>query len=307
MIRRPFWRGQSVVYDIPLSGKNPTVTLAWEDSLGQAGAFLLEGNQIPYPLPSIRGEICDLRVTSLGWTPGAIEGVVESDCKERVRKLLSLSTVTGHANVAEMSLMTADVTEISGMVGVATTGSRTTVPFVADGKTSFRMESGSEKAVYPVVIVTEMEAALSIPMPPLTHLTHHPERTEDRIRTVTLTRPGTSRTVSRLVYVEHEDGTTTEHSISATLSIPSRKINADVTLPIIHPERIDAQVEQRESEIRYSTETLTLLSSVGSDDPFQVLNLAVVEEPSGYGTQVPISASEAERLREQLHGEYVPW
>ncbi len=299
--------GEVVVYDIPLSGNNPTISLSWEDSLGQAGAFLLEGNQIPHPLPSIRGEICDLMVTSLGWTSGVIEGVVESDCRDRVRKLVALSTVSGHVKVAEMSLMEADVTGITGVVGVATTGSRATVPFIADGETLFRVEAASEDATHPVVIVAETEAALSIPMPPLTHLNHHPERTEERIRTVTLTRPGTTRTVSRQVTVEHDDGTTTEHTITATLSIPSSEVEKTVTLPILHPERIDAQVEQRDPAIRSSTETLTLMSSVGSDDPYEVLNIPVVEVTHRYGTQSPISAGEAERLRDRLNWEYVPW
>ncbi len=302
-----FRKGQVIAYDIPLTGKFPTITFAWEDSQGQAGAFLLEGDQIPYPLPTIRGEICDLEVTSLGWTPGAIEGTVESDCEDRVRKLVALTTVTGHRQVSEMSLMNADVTGISGVVSAVTTGSRTTVPLVAGGETTFRLETASRKVDYPVAIVAEMQADLSIPLPPLAHLTHHPERTEQRTRTVTLTRPGVTRTVSRRVTVEHDDGTTTEHTISATLSVPSRKVRKNVTLSIVHPERVDARVEERAPAIRYSTETLTLLSSVGSDDPYEALDLPIMEESPLFGTQVPISQGEAERLQEQLNGEYVPW
>ncbi len=296
-----------IAYDISLTGKFPTITLAWEDSLGQGGAFLLEGDRIPYPLPSIRGEICDLEVTSLGWTPGAIEGTVESQCENRIRKLVSLTTVTGHRQVAEMSLMDADITAISGTVSAVTTGSRTAVPLVADGETTFTLEAGLGKAVLPVAIVAETEAALSIPLPPLTHLTHHPERTEDRTTTVTLTRPGVTRTVSEQVTVEHDDGTTTEHTITATLSVPSRKVRKNVTLSIVHPERVDARMEEREPAIRSSTETLTLLSSLGSDEAYEAMDLPSVEEPSRFGTQVPISDSEKERLREQLNGEYVPW
>ena len=300
-------QGEAVAYDIPLIGKFPTITFAWEDSLEQGGAFLLEGDQIPYPLPSIRGEICALEVTSLGWTPGVIEGTVVSDCENRIRKLVSLTTVTGHQQVAEMSLMDADVTGISGVVSAVTTGSRTAVPLVADGETTFRLEAAAGNAVLPVAIVAETEAALSISLPPLTHLTHHPERTEERTSTVTLTRPGVTRTVSEQVTVEHDDGTTTEHTITATLSIPSRKVRKNVTLNIVHPERVDARMEEREPAIRSSTETLTLLSSVGSDDTYEALDLPTVEEPSRFGTQVPISQGEAERLQEELNGEYVPW
>ena len=300
-------KGETIAYDIPISSNSPTITIAWKDSLGQGGAFLLEGDQIPFPLPTIRGDICDLEVTSLGWTPGAIEGTLQSDCEDRVRKLVSLTTVTGHRQVSEMSLMEADVTGITGVVAVATTGSRTTVPLVVDGETTFRLEAASGKAVNPVVIVTEAEAALSIPMPSLTHLTHHPERTEQRTRTVTLTRPGVTRTVSKKVTVEHDDGTTTKHTISATLSVPSREINKSVTLAITHPERIDARVEEREPAIRHATETLTMLSGVGSDDAYEFLDLPEVEESSRFGAQAPISESEKERLQERLSGEYVPW
>ena len=300
-------QGDGVAYDIPLSGKFPTITFAWEDSLRQGGAFLLEGDQIPYPLPSIRGEICDLDVTSLGWTPGAVEGTVESDCEDRIRKLVALTMVTGHRQVSEMSLMNADVTGITGTVSAVTTGSRVAVPLIAGGETTFRLGAGAGKAEYPVAIVAEMEADLSIPIPPLTHLTHHPERTEHHTTTVTLTRPGVSRTVSEEVTVEHDDGTITEHTITATLSVSSRKVRKNVTLDIVHPERIDARVEERAPAIRSSTETLTLLSSLGSDDPYEALDLPVSEEPSQFGTQVPISDSEKERLGERLNGEYVPW
>ena len=80
-----------------------------------------------------------------------------------------------------------------------------------------------------------------------------------------------------------------------------------MALSIVHPEWVDALVENREPAIRHSTETLTMLSSIGSDDTYEALNLPTAEDSSGYGAQVPISRSEAERLQEQLNGEYVPW
>ena len=49
-------------------------------------------------------------------------------------------------------------------------------------------------------------------------------------------RPGTTKTVSETVTVENADGTTSEHTISATLSIPSKTVHKDVTLTILHPE-----------------------------------------------------------------------
>ena len=169
-----------------------------------------------------------------GLDTGGDRGVVESECEDRVKKTVALQTVAGHVSVSEMSLMDADVTAVTGIVSAVTTGSRTAVPLVPNGKTSFRLEAGREKKIHPVVIVVETEASLSIPLPPLTRLTHQPERTEHYTRTVTLTRPGVTRTVSKRVTVEHDDGTTTEHTVSATLSISSREIRRDVTVAITH-------------------------------------------------------------------------
>ena len=110
--------------------------------------------------------------------------------------------------------------------------------------------------------------ASASPFPPLTHLTHHPERTERRTETVSLWRPGTSRTVIETVTVTHDDGTTTQHTISATLSIPGRTVNRNVTLTIVHPEHVKAEVVEREPITRSRKESLTLVAGVGSDDPF---------------------------------------
>ena len=60
--------GERIDYSLPLHGPNPSFTFSWEDTLGQAGAVTVEGGQIPYPLPTIDGELCDLRVVSLGRT-----------------------------------------------------------------------------------------------------------------------------------------------------------------------------------------------------------------------------------------------
>jgi len=265
--------GEGVAYELPLEGSFPSFTFSWEDSLGQAGAFSIANDQIPHPLPKAEGEICDLSLISLGWTPGAIEGVVESECEDRVKKLIALPAVAGHVSVGEMSLMDADVTAVTGVVSAVTKGSRTAVPLVPNGETSFRLDVDAAKAVFPVFIVVETEASLSIPLPPLTRLTHHAERTEQRATTVTLTRPGTSQTVSKKVEVEHGDGTTTEHTISATLSIPSQEILKSVTIPIIHPEHVKADVERRAPAIRSRTETLDMATGIASDEPYGVLIL----------------------------------
>ena len=83
--------GERIDYSLPLHGPAPSFTVSWEDSLGQAGALTVKEAQLPYPLPVVEGELCDLRMTSLGWTPGAVSVVVESDCVPHV-VLSSLSS-----------------------------------------------------------------------------------------------------------------------------------------------------------------------------------------------------------------------
>ena len=67
-------------YRFPLHGPVPSFTVSWEDGLGQAGALTVEHDMIPHPLPQIEGELCNLHMTSLGWTTGAISGAIESEC-----------------------------------------------------------------------------------------------------------------------------------------------------------------------------------------------------------------------------------
>ena len=298
--------GESIAYELPLEGSSPSFTFSWEDSLGQAGAFSLRDGQIPYPLPTVEGEICDLSLVSLGWTPGTVEGVVESECEDRVKKTVALQTVAGHVRVAEMSLMDADVTAVTGVVSAVTTGSRTAVPLVPNGKTSFRLEAGREKKIHPVVLVVETEASLSIPLPPLTRLTHHTERTQHYTRTVTLTRPGVTRTVSKRVTVEHDDGATTEHTVSATLSISSREIRRDVTVSITHPEHVKAEVEARAPAVRSRTETLDMSTSIGSDESYLTFILPDRKLEIPPAEQRPAGSGEAGDWFEQLGWEW-PW
>ena len=45
--------GERVSWDLPLSGEFPSVTVSWQDELGEAGALSLEGAQLPHPLPGV--------------------------------------------------------------------------------------------------------------------------------------------------------------------------------------------------------------------------------------------------------------
>ena len=172
----------------------PSFTVSWEDTLGQAGALTVKHDRIPYPLPVVEGELCDLRMTSLGWTPGAVSGVIESECVARVQEPVELQTVAGHESVTETALMDAQVTAITGTVAAATGASHTSVAFVPNGETRFRLGVPAGAALHAVSVDVSLEASLRIPMPPLTQLTHHPERVEQVNRTVHLHRRGTATT-----------------------------------------------------------------------------------------------------------------
>ena len=185
-------QGERIDYSLPLHGPAPSFTVSWEDSLGQAGALTFKHEQIPYPLPAVEGELCDLRMTSLGWTPDAVSGVIESDCMAAVEEAVELQTVAGHQNVVETALMDAQVTAVTGTVAAATGASQASVSFVPNGETSFRLPVAAGATVHNVNISASLEATLRIAMPPLTQLTHHPARVEQVTKTVHLLRPGTA-------------------------------------------------------------------------------------------------------------------
>ena len=262
--------------------------MSWEDTLGQAGAVTVGHEWIPHPLPEVEGELCNVRLASLGWTPGAVNGVIESECAAVVEEPVELQTVAGHASVTETALMDAGVTAISGTVAAATGASQASVPFFPNGETRFRLPVGDGEAIHAVTVDVSLEAGLRIPIPPLTRLTHHPERTEYRTETVSLWRPGTSETVSETVTSTNPDGTTTERVLSATLSIPGKTVHRDVTLTIVHPEHVKAETVERSPITKTRDESLSLASGVGSDDPFAVLVLPEPEPEDPPAEQEPV-------------------
>ncbi len=268
--------GERIDYSLPLNGPRPSFTVSWEDTLGQAGALTVEHDRIPYPLPKVEGNLCNLHLTSLGWTPGAVSGVVESNCVTRIEHPVELQTVAGHQSVTVTALMEAEISAITGSLSAATGASTAIVPFVPDGETGFRLDVPTGEAIHAVSLDVSLEASLSVPIPPLTMLTHHPERTEKRTETVSLFRPGTTQTVNETVTVTNDDGTTTEHTISATLSVPGETVQKEVTLTIVHPEHVKAEVTDRAPIVKTRSESLGLASGIGSDDLFSIL---VVPEP----------------------------
>ena len=283
----------------PCTDPQPSFTVSWEDTLGQAGALTVEHDRIPYPLPSKpRGSSATSahRPPSAG-RRGAVSGAVESECVRGIEHPVELQTVAGHESVTETALLEAqrDGHRRDG-IAAATGASTAGVPFVPDGETSlpcFRSATGA--AIHAVTIDVSMEGqSLSIPIPPLTVLTHHPERIEERTETVSLYRPGASDTDSdsETITVTHDDGTTTEHTVSAYAYayVPSKTINKDVTFTIVHPEHIKAEVVERSpigGQPRGDPCPEPRPPRVGSDDPYAVLVLPEPEPEDPPAEQTP--------------------
>ena len=279
--------GERIDYSLPLNGPAPSFTVSWEDTLGQAGALTVEHDRIPYPLPEVEGELCDLRMTSLGWMPGAVSGVIESECVSAVEEPIELQMVAGHQSVSQTALMDAQVTAITGTVAAATGASHTGVAFVPNGETSFQLGVPAGAAIHAVTLDVTLEASLSIPIPPLTQLTHHPERVEQVTRTVHLHRPGDSDYDSQTVTVTNEDGATESATATAYAYVPSATIAKQVTVEVLHPEHVKAEVVERSPITRSRDEALALASGIGSDDPYEALALPEPEPEDPPAEQEP--------------------
>ena len=125
---------------------------------------------------------------------------------------------------------------------------------------------------------------------------------------MSLYRPGASESDSdsETITVTHDDGTTTEHTVSAYAYayVPGRTIDKVVTLTIVHPEHVKAEVVERSPISRSRAESLSLGSQVGSDDPFAVLVLPEPEPEDPPAEQEP-----ADGLRQwfDLLGWEWPW
>ena len=279
--------GESIDYSLPLNGPVPSFTVSWEDTLGQAGAYTVESENIPYPLPEVEGELCNVRLASLGWKPGAVSGVVASECVTSIEHPVELQMVAGHVSVTETALMDAQVTAVTGTVAAATDASHESVPFVPNGETSFRLGVPAGEAIHAVSVDVSLEASLRIPIPPLTQLTHHPERVEQVTRTVHLYRPGDSDYDSQTVTVTNEDGATESATATAYAYVPSATIAKQVTVDVLHKEHVKAETVERSPVTRTRAETLALASAVGSDDPYEALALPEPEPEDPPAEQEP--------------------
>ena len=118
-------QGESNDYDLPLSGESPSLDFSWEDSVGQAGAFGLEGEQLPYPLPRSEGELCNVSVVSVEWVPGTIRGAVSSECASMVEERIDVDVAAGHHGQAVTAVIEGAVTSIRGTLRVDAGGAST--------------------------------------------------------------------------------------------------------------------------------------------------------------------------------------
>ena len=108
-----------------------------------------------------------------------------------------------------------------------------------------------------MTVDVSLEASLRIPMPPLTQLTHHPARVEHVTKTVHLLRPGDSDYDSETVTVSCGEGATSSATATAYAYVPSVTIAKEVTLDVLHPEHVKAEVVERSPIAKTRNESLS--------------------------------------------------
>ncbi|MYC38878.1 MAG: hypothetical protein F4X66_18505 [Chloroflexi bacterium] len=254
--------GERKTYNLSLNGPKPSFTFSWTDALGFSGAVSLKSGQIPYPLSSYDGGLCDLEMTSLEWTPGSVKGVIASECITDTRQEVDLPVYGGHFSQSVPALLDATVTGITGTVNVAAGPHRTSAAFVTNGETRFDLPVPDRKAIHDLEITAELTATLNVPLPPMLQTVHHPARTDVYRRTVSLS--------------------CGECSVSRT-----------VTIRVYHPEHVRAVENQRAPVTRTRPETLPLANGlgVGADNPFRYLTVPPPKPPTPKAEQTEVGDS----------------
>lgn len=299
-------QGAAATYQTPIGGPSPSMVFSWRDDLGFSGALALKGGQVPHPLPEMEGDLCDLRLLWLKWTPGTVEGAVESRCVPRIDETFDVTVVTGHASVELKSVMDAKVEAVAGRLAVEGGGSHERFPFFADGETRFSLPASSEDRSLDLTIEAVLRASLSVPMPPAVHLTHHPERIELVTGAVPIICPGTSKVFEETVEVELPDGEILEHEVSRTLNVPEKERQETVTLPYLHEEHVRAEVSERSPEQRTRDEEIVGEVSIGTDDPFEVFAPPPPPPPPYISRQAPAGPGLLDRWFGTLGWDW-PW
>ncbi len=299
--------GETLYYTLPLSGDAPSFTFAWVDERGQAGAVSIESDQIPHPLPVVEGELCDVRVTEVRWSPGTLTGRLQiGECIQFAEHPIDLTLVNGEEHIAGPMVMKAKVTGVYGAVTVSSGEESTTVHLQSPDSALFRLPVPAGRRLHELSIEAVLEAGLRGNAPPLVTLILIPEREETRLVPVKVLRPGTSKTVRETVTVQNKDGTTSSHEISARLTIPSEIITVVPSVLIKHEEYIAATVNPRGSVSGSKEETLEMTFAIGADAPYAPFVPPPREEEPPPPIQTPLSDDESRGLFDRF-GWIWPW
>ena len=299
--------GGSIFYTLPLSGDAPSFTFAWVDESGLAGGVSLKGDQLPHPLPVVEGELCDVSVTQIRWSPGALTGMLHAGkCVSNIEHPIDLVVVTGEEHIAGPMVMKARVTNVYGSVTVSSGDSTATVNLDPPGSAVFRLPVPTGERLHELTIEAALEAHLRGNAPPLVVLTLIPEREEIRLVPVKVWRPGASKVVRDTVTVRNKDGTSSSHEISARLTIPSEEIIVVPSVLIKHPEFILGTVNPRGSAYGSREETVQMALTIGADAPYAPFVPPPVEEEPPPPVQTQLTEDEADWLFGFLGWEW-PW
>ena len=103
-------------------------------------------------MPSAQGDVCSLRLDTLGWTPGTISGVIVSECADDLEERVSLPVSSGHHSHSVDAVLPATVTGVTGTVSVGAGSASTSATFVKDGETSFTLPVAAGKTVHEIAI-----------------------------------------------------------------------------------------------------------------------------------------------------------
>ena len=254
--------GEAKTYNLTLDGSAPSFTFSWQDALGFSGAASVKSRQIPFPLPSADGELCDLEVTALTWTPGRISGVIASECVTETRHEEDLPVYGGHFSQSVPALLDATVTGIAGTVTARWGGHAATATFVPGGDTAFTLPVANRRATDDLEITADLTATLNVPRPPMLQTVHHPARTDVHTRRVRCSCGKSSYTKTVRVYVHH-------------------------------PEHVRATEHQRSDVTRTRDEAVPLPAGlgVGADAPYRVLHVPPPKPPPPKAEQTRVGGS----------------
>ena len=221
--------------------------------------------------------MCGLTVTSLRWTPGTIDGVLESKCAKDLKEIVDLQTSSGYRNQRVNAQLDADALRNYGIVTVTVpgVGASASTALVAKGETRFSVRVPEDEEIHAVTINTDVAAALRIPRPQLVKQTHHPAWTERLRKRV------------RIWCGDHYRRRT-------------------VTFYKYHAAHVRSEMVSQPPLARTVREPLEMTSSINADARYTLLSYPEPGPPST-GEQTPISEEEAQGLGNILNRLRWPW